>query len=150
MAFNIKTWVDRVSEYPARRTLTAEGGGTTQVVTVTRSEGIVSQEGDAFNASNMNDLESRIQTEFQRMEATTSVTIPASWSQSKPYSIQVTVNGIVAGSNPIYALDPAVTNEDVAEAFGYIDTASTATNTITFKALRDRPTVAIPIILKGV
>ena len=149
MAFSIKTWVDRVSEYPARRTLT-DTGGTTQVVTVTRSEGVVSQEGDAFNATNMNDLESRINAEFQRMEATTSVTIPASWSNAKPYSINVTVNGVTAGSNPIYALDPAVTNEDVAEAFGYIDTASTATNTITFKALRDRPTVAIPIILKGV
>lgn len=59
MAFEEKTWVDRVSEYPTRRTLTKEDGST-EIVTVTREEGTVSQEGDAFNAENMNDLEARI------------------------------------------------------------------------------------------
>lgn len=59
MAFEAKTWVDRVSEYPTRRTLTKEDGST-EIVTVTREEGTVSQEGDAFNAENMNDLEARI------------------------------------------------------------------------------------------
>lgn len=148
MAFDVKTWVDRISEYPARRTL--NDGTTTTTVTVTRAEGVISQEGDAFNAANMNDLEARINDEFTRMNAITSVTIPATWSDSKPYTITVNVLGMTAESNPSYALDPAVTNESVAEAFGYIDTASTANGSITFKCLRDKPTVAIPVILRGV
>lgn len=59
MAFKIKTWVDRVSEYPTRRILT-KADGSTETVTVARSEGEVSNEGDAFSAKNMNDLEQRI------------------------------------------------------------------------------------------
>ena len=54
-----KTWTDRVTEYPTRRTLTKEDG-TTEIVTVARNEGTVSAEGDAFSAANMNDLEQRI------------------------------------------------------------------------------------------
>lgn len=59
--FEKKTWTDRVTEYPTRRALTKEDG-TTELVTVTRDEGSVSAEGDAFSAENMNDLESRILT----------------------------------------------------------------------------------------
>ena len=151
MAFSVKTWVDRVSEYPSRRTLTNVSDSSQTVVTVARSEGVISQEGDAFNATNMNDLESRINDEFVRLNTITNITIPAnSWSASKPYTATVTVNGMTADSNPLYALDPSVTNEAVAEAFGYIDTVSTGTNSITFTCLRDKPTVAIPIALKGV
>ena len=58
MSFVKKTWVDRVSQYPNRRTI--NDGYTTKVVTVGRDEGTVSVEGDAFNADNMNDLENRI------------------------------------------------------------------------------------------
>lgn len=61
MAFGFikKTWKDRISEYPTRRTLTKEDGST-ELVTVSRSEGTVSQEGDAYCADNMNDLEKRV------------------------------------------------------------------------------------------
>lgn len=57
--FETKTWTDRVTEYPTRRTLTKEDGSK-EVVTVARAEGNVSAEGDAFSAENMNDLEARI------------------------------------------------------------------------------------------
>lgn len=57
--FTRKTWKDRITEYPTRRTLT-KADGSTETVTVSRNEGTVSQEGDAFSATNMNDLESRI------------------------------------------------------------------------------------------
>lgn len=57
--FTKKTWKNRLSEYPTRRKLTKENG-TTELVTVARSEGTVSQEGDAFSAANMNNLEDRI------------------------------------------------------------------------------------------
>ena len=62
MSFTKKTWVDRVSENPNRRTLTIiSKDENTQVVDVARTEGEVSKEGDAFNAENMNDLESRVE-----------------------------------------------------------------------------------------
>ena len=60
MPFKKKTWKNRVSEYPNRRQLKKEDGGSTERVTVTRDEGIVSQEGDAFNDKNMNDLVDRM------------------------------------------------------------------------------------------
>ena len=59
MSFSQRVWNDRVSEYPNRRLLTDEDENTS-LVTFTRSEGQVSSEGDAWNAENMNDLESRI------------------------------------------------------------------------------------------
>lgn len=62
MSYNKKTWQDRVSESPNRRTLTVESQDSTNIVcTVQRTEGEVSKEGDAFNAENMNDLEDRIE-----------------------------------------------------------------------------------------
>ena len=61
--FKKKTWKDRVTEYPTRRTLT-KSDGSTELVTVSRSEGNVSQEGDAFNAATMNDLEDRVESGF--------------------------------------------------------------------------------------
>lgn len=58
MGFVKKTWKDRISQYPNRRTI--NDGIVTKTVTVGRDEGEVTQEGDAFSASAMNDLERRI------------------------------------------------------------------------------------------
>lgn len=66
MAFTKKTWKDRISEYPTRRQLT-KTDGSTDTVTVARDEGTISQEGDAFSAANMNDLEGRIAGEFENV-----------------------------------------------------------------------------------
>ena len=79
MAFVKKTWQGRISEYPNRRTITDENG-VAKLVTVGRSEGAVSQEGDAFTASSMNDLEQRIYNAFSEIGGggglnTTEVTI---------------------------------------------------------------------------
>lgn len=63
MAFVKKTWKDRIAEFPTRRRLTKEDN-TSELVTVAREEGTLSQEGDAFSAENMNDLENRIDAEF--------------------------------------------------------------------------------------
>ena len=61
-----KTWVDRDSEYPTRRQLTyidQDTQQTTQLqVTVTRDDGTVTEQGDAFAANVMNNFESRINT----------------------------------------------------------------------------------------
>lgn len=66
MAFAKKTWKDRIAEFPTRRRLTKEDN-TSELVTVAREEGTLSQEGDAFSAENMNDLESRIDVEFTEL-----------------------------------------------------------------------------------
>lgn len=66
MAFNKKTWKDRVAEFINRRLLTKEDGST-ELVTVARSEGAISVEGDAFNAETMNDLEDRVEAAFNEM-----------------------------------------------------------------------------------
>ena len=58
MAFAKKTWKDRVSQYPNRRTI--NDGVVTKQVTVGRDEGTITEQGDGFTASNMNDLEQRI------------------------------------------------------------------------------------------
>nr|DAZ35892.1 MAG TPA: hypothetical protein [Caudoviricetes sp.] len=71
MGFTKKTWKNRIAEYINRRLLTNEDGST-ELVTVARDEGTISQEGDAFNAANMNDLEDRIEAEFN--EVTQSLT----------------------------------------------------------------------------
>lgn len=63
MSFTKKTWRDRVTEFPTRRTIT-KTDGSSELVTVSRAEGEVSQEGDAFSAENMNDLEGRIAFAF--------------------------------------------------------------------------------------
>ena len=66
MGFTKKTWKNRIAEYINRRLLTNEDGRT-ELVTVARDEGTISQEGDAFNAANMNDLEDRIEAEFNEI-----------------------------------------------------------------------------------
>lgn len=63
MAFQKKTWKDRITEFPTRRTLT-KSDGSSELVTVARAEGTVSKEGDSFSAENMNNLETRIGNEF--------------------------------------------------------------------------------------
>lgn len=67
MSFISKLWKDRVSDYPNKRKLTKEDG-TSETVTVERAEGDIVVAGDAFNAENMNDLETRIQNGFKAVE----------------------------------------------------------------------------------
>ena len=59
MAFIPKVWKDRISEFASRRKL-IDSNNNESIVTVQRYEGTITQEGDAFNAATMNDLESRI------------------------------------------------------------------------------------------
>ena len=72
MSFIKKIWKDRISEYPTRRNL-EKSDGSSELVTVSRSEGNISQEGDAFSAENMNDLEERISNEFEALNTNTEI-----------------------------------------------------------------------------
>ena len=69
MSFTKKTWKDRVVEYAGRRRLTPVSGSTTDFDVSRDAEGAVTQAGDAFNATNMNDLETRIAEAFTALNA---------------------------------------------------------------------------------
>lgn len=56
--FEKKVWNDRQSEHPARRRLTPTEND--NEYEVSRAEGLVMEEGDAFDATTMNDLENRV------------------------------------------------------------------------------------------
>lgn len=66
--FSLKTWKDRVSQFPARRILTDTSTNVSTMVTVARAEGTVTEEGDAYSAENMNGLETRIKAECDLLE----------------------------------------------------------------------------------
>lgn len=59
--FEKKTWKDRLTEFPGRRKITDVSTNVSTVVDVARNEGNILQEGDAFNKTNMDDLEQRIE-----------------------------------------------------------------------------------------
>ena len=67
MAFSKKTWVDRQSEYPNRRILTATGND--GEYDVSRSEGLVIEEGDKLDAAALNDFENRVNEAFADVSA---------------------------------------------------------------------------------
>ena len=62
--FVAKEWKARLVEFAGRRMLRNVANGETTTYDVSRSEGQVSQEGDAFNTKNMNDLEQRVANGF--------------------------------------------------------------------------------------
>lgn len=105
MAFNKKTWKDRVAEFINRRLLTKEDGST-DLVTVARSEGTISVEGDAFNAETMNDLEDRVESAVnelttnvnKKQDASTAITTSNISSQSVKYATSAGSANVVAWS----------------------------------------------------
>lgn len=64
--FTPKEWKARLVEFAGRRLLRNVANGESATYDVSRSEGQVSQEGDAFNTKNMNDLEQRISNGFAK------------------------------------------------------------------------------------
>lgn len=72
MAYVKKTWKDRITEHPNRRTLTNTSTNQAQTVDVVRAEGNVSVEGDALNAENLNGLEDRVAAGFAGVDSTLS------------------------------------------------------------------------------
>lgn len=71
MAYSKRTWLQRIVAFPGRRQLGATG--TTDVYDVSRAEGDIIQEGDAWTALNMNDFEDRIETGLDEKLDKTSV-----------------------------------------------------------------------------
>lgn len=106
MFFSVKKWTDRFSEYPNRRKIT-KTDGTTERVTVTRDEGTVSREGDKFNASTMNELESRISSFDSKISNQLGAVDDAS-SASEAY----TVGSYIIHNGVRYKVTAAITKGD--------------------------------------
>lgn len=67
--FTMKAWKDRWSQFPTRRKITIESQSASQITgEITRDEGTITEEGDALDATNLNDLENRIDTAFTAAE----------------------------------------------------------------------------------
>lgn len=79
MAFIKKIWKDRISQFPNRRTI--NDGYVTKQVTVGRDEGNITEQGDAFDASNMNDLEQRIEDAYGDVQALVGSEVAAQYNQ---------------------------------------------------------------------
>lgn len=131
MAFVKKTWTDRISEYPNRRTI--DDGYTVKTVTVGRDEGVVTEVGDAFNASNMNDLEDRIDAAISggggasALDDLTDVDITsATVGQVLKYDGAKWVNGTGGGSS-YTAGDNIDITSDVISVTGYMTAAEAHT-----------------------
>ena len=123
MAFAKKTWKDRIAEFPTRRRLTKEDN-TSELVTVAREEGTLSQEGDAFSAENMNDLENRIDAEFTELNGKLGSLI-----KEGSFTATTNANGVITASDSgVYATDKIVLQAFVPSylAYAYINESTTA------------------------
>lgn len=111
-----------------------------------------SQKGDTFAALDINNTNKAI------IESRTvkQVTIPSNgWSDAAPFKNTVTVSGIKSADMPVIA--PVVTGSPTSatvkammKAYGMIDRATTADNSITFYCYNKKPTVNITVSVKGV
>lgn len=136
MAYTKKTWKARVSEYPNRRTLVDTTSGTSQTVTVSRNEGTVSEEGDAFSKANMDDLEDRINTAFNQEHRFLSQTLAAGAT-----TVQFTDNDIDSNCIP-HILVPIEKNKLVPNTIVF---TSPHTLTVTFPAQNSSTVIKLRI-----
>lgn len=141
MAYTKKTWADRVSEHPNRRLLSSTG--TSNTYDVTRAEGAVTTEGDAFSAENMNDLESRISDGFANANSSSQVSITASsWTTgTSDYYTTVTVSGVTSTNKILVSPNNTASAIKLWNKWGIYASAQ-GTNTITFRAVK-QPTESI-------
>ena len=112
MAFSLKTWVNRISEYPNRRKLTHEDGST-ELVTVARAEGQISAEGNAFSAEEMNDLENRIKGGFDEVNQSLTnikktylrLVLPNVAADAKAVCDYINKNYLMGQITPMYSIE---------------------------------------------
>ena len=129
-----KTWVDRVSEYPTRRTITDTTTLETQQVTVVRDEGTVTEAGDVFDASTMNNLESRINSAFGALTKEVTGTLLAGQTSLTLSDVSI----LTTSDLDIYTDTWGVSPETVV--------ASTGSVTLTFEALDSDLAVKVKVM----
>lgn len=101
MSFVTNTWIDRVSEFPNRRTITnVNDSSDVKTVDISRAEGTVTTQGTPLGASALNDLESRISAmNTSLVGSAIEITLPANSWNSETHLITVSVIGVTADSN---------------------------------------------------
>lgn len=140
MSFNRKTWIDRESEHPNRRTMTnVNDSSDVKTVDITRAEGTVSVEGSPLNAAALNDLEGRITAMNTSLVGSPVVyTLEAEDWDSETHLITVPVTGVTAASNqeilPMLAVTAANIQNNLALQQANISDAGQATGQITLYA----------------
>lgn len=132
MGFTKKTWKNRIAEYINRRLLTNEDGST-ELVTVARDEGTISQEGDAFNAANMNDLEDRIEAGFTEVNQSLTnlndskktylrLVLPNLAADAKTVCDYINKNYLMGQITPMYSIEFDVVASNVDRFSGVLST----------------------------
>lgn len=110
------------------------------------------QEGDRFGAEDINDTNSAINALFGR---TTATLVTGSWlGSSAPYTNTVSVSGITSTDTPIIALNlasntAAATVKATQKCWSFVTKITSGNGSITAYAYQ-KPTVDIPIVIKGV
>lgn len=146
MAYQQKTWTDRQTEFPTRRLLTATSS--TNVYDVSREEGTVVEEGDRFDAENMNDLEARIADGIGGTSLSFTLTAAGWAGTAAPYTQTVTISGLTASANGYTGLaNGATLAQFTAFDKGKINANAQAAGQITFWARGTKPTINLPMTL---
>ena len=154
MAYEKKTWKNRQSEYPNRRTLTPVDGQE-NTYDVARTEGLVMEEGDAFDQKTMQDLEDRVAAGFAAVTSRTyTAVLPTEgWTGDGEtgYTQTVDCEGMTAD---VVTLPPAIqptgvraTDIAAREALGYISVVETLAGQVQVTCWEDKPTVNLTIYL---
>lgn len=115
MSFVTNTWIDRVSEFPNRRTITnVNDSSDVKTVDVSRAEGTVTTQGTPLGASALNDLESRISAmNTSLVGSAIEITLPANSWDSTTHLITVSVIGVTANSNQEIMSMPATSATNI-------------------------------------
>lgn len=135
MAFVTKTWKDRMVEYAGRRKLKNVATGEEVLMDVSRSEGTVSQAGDAFSAANMNNLEQRIKKEFDTVNSSlggvSQFIVDDSTGKITGYKTKVGADTVFPFSGGNFKLDIIIRIEGT----NYAGVQASADTTITIKCV---------------
>ena len=154
MAYEKKTWKNRQSEYPNRRTLTPVDGQD-NTYDVARAEGLVMEDGDAFDQKTMQDLEDRIAAGFAAVTSRTyTAVLPTEgWTGDGEtgYTQTVDCEGMTAD---VVTLQPMIlptgdraTDIAAREALGYISMVETLEGQVTVTCWEDKPVVDLTVYL---
>lgn len=178
MAYIKKNWIDRHSAYPNRRMMIPVNGQA-NVYDVSREEGLITDEGHPFDAKNMNDLETRVDTAVKELisgavkvgkAAAADSANAVAWGNvsGKPGFLtaptytatigtvknqNIAVAGVLATDTPIVDVllcGDRTTDENRLEAWGDVSRITTYNGGITVTCYQYAPTVAIPIQIRVV
>lgn len=147
MAFKKKTWKNRLVEFAGRRTLKRVSGSadSTLVVDVSRNEGTVSQEGDAFSAANMNDLEQRIADGFSEQPEW----IRDSTGKITGYKTSAGADTVIPFSKEVIDLGTSTSTIDVSSYDGYKDFTKNNFFTVFTQPISQTSLVKVPNTING-